>query len=285
MRTLLTIILLLLSIGIANAQTGQSKITLKNGTVITGVVKSIDPAGDVVISLSGENVNLKMSDVAKIEAIPENGNTITNTNVRKPTPEDLVVTDHANYPETYDLKIGNETLKMVLVRGGDFNMGYDGEFSTLMDSEPVHRVGVTSFYMSETFVPINVVSEVTGKSKKNGYYKVKWRKATEIATKIADKVGLPVRLPLEAEWEYAACSDKQEILFEKCNKHEFCSDLFREEFQDLDYKIDPTGPKKGKLGKHAIRAYNQKKGKHRRMGAPTDYEYVFRLVIKAKDIK
>ena len=285
MKRLIFFILLLLCFGQANAQSGQTMVTLKNGTEITGVVKSIDPADGLVITIGSVDMPIKMSDVAKIEAISENvyGN-ITNYTDQNQNKDKIVVTDNAVYPESFDLKIGDETLKMILVRGGDLNMGFDGRHSISMNSEPVHKVGVTSFYISETFVPYSVVSVVRGKKKQEGYYYAVWKKANEIANKIADYVGLPVRLPLEAEWEYAACSNKQDVLFEECNFYEYCKDFFEEEFTDLEYKIDPTGPKKEGSGKHVVRAYKQKRGKFRRLGL-SSYLYYFRLVIKAKDIK
>ena len=72
MRRIILVSLFLLCLVQIDAQSGQCMITLKNGTVITGVVKSIDPVGDVVISLAGELINLKMTDVAKIEEKTEN---------------------------------------------------------------------------------------------------------------------------------------------------------------------------------------------------------------------
>ena len=86
-----------------------------------------------------------------------------------------------------------------------------------MRSEPVHKVGVTSFYMSENFVTSKVVTEVIEKSSKKEYYVAwDWKMANQIVEGIAKKTGLPVRLPTESEWEYAACSSQQDILFHNC---------------------------------------------------------------------
>ena len=283
MRTLLTIILLLLSIGIANAQTVQSKITLKNGTVITGVVKSIDPADALTITIGTVDMNVKMTDVAKIESINENNNgNMVSLNDLNLSTKKLIVTDNADYPESFDLKIGKETLKMILVRGGDLKMGFNGKHSISMNSEPVHRVGVTSFYMSDNYVTNNIIGEVTGKPKKSGYYKSVWWNDNDMATSIAVKLGLSVRLPTEAEWEYAACSSVQDKIFNKCKDFEYCRDFFGD-YTDEEYKVDPKGPDNNKNDKHVIRAYSQEDGKFSRKGSTS--KYCFRLVIKAKDIK
>lgn len=265
------------------AQAGYSIITLKNGTEIKGIVKSIDPVGDIVVSLAGNDVSLKMADVIKIdgannEDVSDNEPQQTQLN----SDEKLIVTDRASYPESFDLKIGKETIKMILVRGGDMNMGFAGRHSISMNSEPVHKVGVTSFYMSNTFVTSKIVSEVKNKNSKKQYYKTSWYKANEIVQNIAIKLGLPVRLPTEAEWEYAACSKEQGKLFEKCNDFEHCKDLYAD-YKDVEYRVDPKGPEKQKYGIHVVRSYSQNKGKLCRNGSESDL--FFRLVIKAKDVK
>lgn len=67
MKKIITISLLILLSIIANAQDKISVVTLKNGTVMKGVIKSIDPNDALTIVLAGIETSIKMDNVAKIE--------------------------------------------------------------------------------------------------------------------------------------------------------------------------------------------------------------------------
>ena len=287
MKKLLLLLMQLLPL-IVNAQDKISVVTLKNGTELRGVITSFDPLDALTIVVAGFESKIKMSDVARVEDLKDNkeSGTINLTNINAINQslgeKKLVVTDFADYPDSFDLKVGNSSIKMILVRGGEMNMGYDGRHSIAMDSEPVHKVKVTSFYISETFVTKAMVAQ---KPKKGYFSPYNWDKTITLVDKIAQLSGYPVRLPTEAEWEFAACSSVQYKIFGLCNKLEYCSDWF-DKFSKIDTMVDPQGPKTGK--KHVVRAYNGKHNKfNRSFFLPIDskIDIFFRLVVKAKDLK
>lgn len=67
----LFISLLFLPIG-TNAQNDLSAVTLKNGTVLRGIIKQLDPTYALTIEIAGMNTEIKMSDIAQIEAVDTN---------------------------------------------------------------------------------------------------------------------------------------------------------------------------------------------------------------------
>lgn len=69
MRHLVFLYFLIFLSLMADAQTGTSAVTLKNGTVLKGMVKHIDPTDALTIEIAGIETKIKMSDVAQIEAI------------------------------------------------------------------------------------------------------------------------------------------------------------------------------------------------------------------------
>jgi formylglycine-generating enzyme required for sulfatase activity len=267
------------------AALGQGKIALvklKNGTEIKGIIKSIDPMDAMVIEIAGVEATIKMDNVQMIEEMSM-ASQDSNSSEQELYNEKLIVTDFEEYPDSIDLAIGNQKIRMILVRGGDYMMGFDGRHSMAMKSEPVHKVMVTSFYISKFYVTSDIVKNYKKKVGKETFYQAKnWEDANNIATAISEDNKLPLRLPTEAEWEFAACSSVQNRIFDYCGSIEYCSDFFGK-FNKWEEKPDPTGPINGKH--HVIRAYNQVKGKYNRtlLYDRRNYCY-FRLAIKAKDL-
>ena len=66
MKKLLFLLIALLPL-IASAQSGQSVVTLKNGTELKGTIKAIDPTDALTIVIAGIETTIKMTDVAKVE--------------------------------------------------------------------------------------------------------------------------------------------------------------------------------------------------------------------------
>ena len=281
----LRFVILLLVMLLPLATLGQGKIALvklKNGTEIKGIIKSIDPMDAMVIEIAGVEATIKMDNVQMIEEMSM-ASQDSNSSEQELYNEKLIVTDFEEYPDSIDLAIGNQKIRMILVRGGDYMMGFDGRHSMAMKSEPVHKVTVTSFYISKFYVTSDIVKNYKKKVGKETFYQAKnWEDANNIATAISEDNKLPLRLPTEAEWEFAACSSVQNRIFDYCGSIEYCSDFFGK-FNKWEEKPDPTGPINGKH--HVIRAYNQVKGKYNRtlLYDRKNYCY-FRLAIKAKDL-
>jgi formylglycine-generating enzyme required for sulfatase activity len=97
-------------------------------------------------------------------------------------------------------------LELVKVAGGSFNMG-----SYQNDTEkPIHRVNLREFFIGKYAVKQAQYQAVMGnnpskffKGAQNPVESVNWHDAMEFCEKLSQKTGQKVRLPTEAEWEYA----------------------------------------------------------------------------------
>ena len=106
---------------------------------------------------------------------------------------------------------GGVTMKLVLIRAGRFMMGSpDSEKGRGKNESPQHEVTLSKpFYMGVTEVTQIQYEAIMGtnpskfKGPANPVEMVFWNDATEFCKKLSEKTRQAVRLPTEAEWEYA----------------------------------------------------------------------------------
>lgn len=116
--------------------------------------------------------------------------------------------------------------EMVEIKGGIFQMGYENG-SNINDAAPVRTISVSDFYMSKT--PVTVAQwkyfiEKTGKKmpaeptwgwkENHPMVNITWAEAVEYCDWLSEQTGKIVRLPTEAEWEYAADKNDNNNLIE-----------------------------------------------------------------------
>ena len=102
---------------------------------------------------------------------------------------------------------GGAKMELALIQPGSFMMGSEaGDRS----EKPVHQVKMTQpFYMGKYEVTQEQYEAVMGadpshfKGARNPVEQVSWNDAQEFSRKVSRRTGKTVRLPTEAEWEYA----------------------------------------------------------------------------------
>lgn len=150
-----------------------------------------------------------------------------------------------SFPPTYTITVGPYEIEMVLLKGDTFSMGYNGQGSRSMNSEPVHEVTLSSFYVNAKPLSKEMVSFLkkgSGSGKSESTYRPSGRKdAKEIVDKIAELTDLPVSLISEAQWKYTA-TNRGEVF--NSGEGVYCLDFYSDYLSN--HQNDPTGPKMGR---------------------------------------
>lgn len=282
------ILLLMLFCCIATLHADEVKVTMKSGTTITGELKELVATDHVTIIIAGVESVISMDDVSSIEKVS------TDQTTRGNKPPKLQygqyqITDTKEYPDSFIIKIGNQELTMILIRGGWFNMGYDDRHSLAWNTEPVHKVNLSSYYICKHFISYSDAHAIINVKESNGspYPFVLKKDVDSFVDKLVKELGIPLRMPTEAEWEYASLMPFANNIFLFGNCYEWCSDYwgdFTEEEQ-----TNPQGPIKGKTC--VFRCFSNDNRKWRRtrstnpsMSSQSDLRGFLRLAISADQV-
>ena len=244
MKKIFLVAIMLLCGALIHVIADEVKVTMKDGTVFTAELKEFVPTDHITVVVGGIESVVPISEVVSIDKANV---------VQPPTPMSISnshsvygmyeITDTKQYPDSFILNVGSQQLTMVLIRGGWFNMGYDGHNSLFWDTEPIHKVTLSSYYISKQL------------------HKVKYKKnADDLLSNLAKTTNLPYRLPTEAEWEYVALMPFAESIFSEENLLEWCSDFWGP--YGVGEQINPQGPKQGKS--HVLRAFSRRNEKWQR---------------------
>ena len=280
----------------------EVKVTMKNGTVFTGELKDFVPTDHVTVIVAGIETTIPISEVASVER-PEAIQTTTankeNSGDTKLQYGKYVITDTKQYPDSFILHIGDQDLTMILVRGGWFNMGYDGRHSLSWDSEPVHKVTLSSFYVSKQFIHHNVAAmllkgkKISSSSKygikekylgKKGDKSFPFYQKTDVDSALVELCEITnerYRLLTEAEWEYLSVMPFAEMIFgSKSHKDEWCSDIWGEYRSEEQH--NPQGAYSGK--EYVVRHFSLDNEKWKRKRSKSGFNIYARIAISADKI-
>jgi len=102
-------------------------------------------------------------------------------------------------------------IQFIYIQAGEFFMG-SKEDNGYFSERPQHKVKVNSFWIGKFEITQKQYMDITGKNPSffkganNPVEQVSYSDAMEFCRKFSQKYGLEIRLPTEAEWEYACRS-------------------------------------------------------------------------------
>ncbi|WP_372862754.1 formylglycine-generating enzyme family protein [Psychrobacter sp.] len=136
-----------------------------------------------------------------------------------------------------------QKINMRFIEGGSYEMGDFGSKVTIndggpirseSDNKPLHKVTLDSFSMNAykaTYSDFDVYSMVTGQDKfgteiymeairkPNAAAGINWQTAQHYCQWLGQQLDVPMNLPTEAQWEYAARNRGKYVLFPTDNGH------------------------------------------------------------------
>ena len=190
---------------------------------------------------------------------------------------------------------GGVTMEAVLISPGTFNMG-SGR-SPFKNEKPVHEVTISQpFYLGrypvtqEQWQAVMADNPSRSKGAKHPVDGVSWKEAQDFCREVSARTGKIVRLPTEAEWEFACRAgstadycfgDDKAILAQYAwyrsnsagtthavgekkpnawglydmhgNVWQWCQDWYEPECYADSPRVDPAGPVQSNLGAHVLR--------------------------------
>lgn len=212
---------------------------MNNGSVIIGVIKAIDPVSHVEVEVAGIPTRLEMKDVKSIEEVASDikgvSSTIRSEEGGMAEPE---------YPESFLLSIGPYRIEMVLVRGDTFMMGYDGRGSLKCNSEPVHEVCLSSYYVNKEPIKKHLAQYLLDinpiQDSDKPFTPRTWDEANTVAERIADESGVPVSLITEAQWEYEFVKKRTKVISIEKYETDYCLDYYSDYRHSNTVVVNPV---------------------------------------------
>lgn len=282
MRRVFFIILQLLCGFLIYVGADNVKVTLKSGVTITGELKELVTTDHITLMIGGVESVISIDEVSSIEQLSINQITPQIEQSSKLIYGQYQITDTKLYPDSFTIVISDQELTMILVRGGWFNMGYDDRHSLSWDTEPVHQVSLSSYYVSKQLLDSRITETLIKKGRTSDIKDLRSGQAHIIDLFNAGlllETGKPYRLITEAEWEYVSLMPFAKLVFVGDHLNEICSDIWGK--YTADSQVNPQGPKIGNF--NVMRLYSEDNSKWKRYKS-TDDVY-FRIAISADQIQ